>query len=108
MSEYVLDALSEPLYQQANASRRQRHTPDDTLVLSELNPNTVVDHLDSDHAPVELITFGTVRETCPNCNHSHLKLVLRQRAVRVAHLFCAECHGCFDARYPNGAPALTI
>ncbi|MDQ1834319.1 hypothetical protein [Massilia scottii] len=108
MSEHVLDALYEPLYQQVNASRRQRHSPDDKLVLSELNPSAVVDHLDTDDVPVELITFGTVRETCPNCNHTHLKLVLRQRAVRLAHLFCAECQGCFDARYSNGAPALTI
>lgn len=108
MSEYVLDALSEPLSQQANASRRQRQTPDDVLVLTELTPGSVVDHLDHDNVPLELITFGAVRETCPNCSTSRLKLVLRQRAVRVAHLFCAECHRCFDARYPNGAPALTI
>ncbi|NHZ83088.1 hypothetical protein F2P44_27995 [Massilia sp. CCM 8695] len=108
MSEYVLDALSEELSQQAHASRRQRHSTDDTLVLSELRSSAVVDHLDDDDAPVELITFGTLRETCPNCGHAHLKLVLRQRAVRVAHLFCAECQGCFDARYSNGAPALTI
>jgi hypothetical protein len=33
---------------------------------------------------------------------------LRQQAVRVAHLFCAECESCFDAHYPNGTPALTI
>ncbi|MCE3606063.1 hypothetical protein LXA47_20995 [Massilia sp. P8910] len=108
MSEHVLDALSEPLSQQAHLSRRQRHSPDDSLVLSELNPIAVVDLLDDDEVPVELITFGKVRETCPNCKHTHLKLVLRQRAVRVAHLFCAQCQACFDARYSNGAPALTI
>jgi hypothetical protein len=33
---------------------------------------------------------------------------LRQRAVRLAHLFCAECESCFDAHYPNGMSALTI
>jgi hypothetical protein len=26
----------------------------------------------------------------------------------VAHLFCADCASCFDAHYPDGAPALTI
>jgi hypothetical protein len=26
----------------------------------------------------------------------------------MAHLFCADCASCFDAHYPNGAPALTI
>lgn len=108
MSEHVLETMSSDLRQQADSSRRQRHSPDDMLVLSELSPSAVVDHLDHGDAPVELITFGTVRETCPKCNHTHLKLVLRQRAVRVAHLFCAECHGCFDACYANGAPALTI
>jgi hypothetical protein len=33
---------------------------------------------------------------------------LRQQCVRLAHLFCAECHSCFDAHYPNGESALTI
>jgi hypothetical protein len=37
-----------------------------------------------------------------------LKLVLRQSAVRIAHLFCPDCASCFDAHYPNGTPALTI
>lgn len=88
-------------------SRRQ-HEDADCLVLSELNPLVVVDHLDSQQAAVNLLTFGNVREICPKCRHSHLKLVLRQTAVRIAHLFCAECESCFDARYPNGAPALSI
>ena len=86
---------------------RRRHSPDDTLFLSELTPATVVDHLD-DQAPLKLITFGTVRESCPKCSHAQLKLVLRQSAVRTAHLFCAQCESCFDARYANGASALTI
>ena len=87
--------------------RRQRH-PDDSLLLTELNPYTVVDHLDGEQAPVNLTSFGVVRETCPKCLQSHLHLVLRQRNVRTAHLFCAACHSCFDAHYPSGASALTI
>jgi transcription elongation factor Elf1 len=55
-----------------------------------------------------LTTFGLVREVCPKCQHNQLHLVLRQRAVRIAHLFCAGCASCFDAHYANGAPALTI
>ena len=88
-------------------ARRQRHA-EDSLLLTELNPHLVVDQSDEDHAPVMLTTFGTVRETCPKCLQTHLHLVLRQRNVRVAHLFCAECHSCFDAHYASGASALTI
>ena len=107
MSDYVLEPLSDTRHE-TTPNQRQRHNPDEALVLTELNPNAVVDHLEPDAAPVELITFGTVRETCPNCQHTHLRLVLRQRRVRLAHLFCAECHSCFDAHYANGASALTI
>lgn len=107
MSEYLLDPdLSE--CGPAIARRRHEHGIDEHLVLSELDPDAVIDHLDSPDQPVELITFGTVRETCPKCRTSHLRLVLRQRRVRFAHLFCNQCLACFDAHYPNGAAALTI
>lgn len=87
---------------------RRQHHADDDLRLTELNPKSVVDHAGDDGAPVSLTTFGIVRETCPKCQHAHLHLVLRQRNVRTAHLFCAECAGCFDAHYASGANALTI
>lgn len=87
------------------SSRRQHHAG---LVLCELNPLVVVDRLDGEEVPLTLLTFGSVREVCPKCQHTHLKLVLRQTSVRIAHLFCAECEACFDACYPDGAPALTI
>jgi hypothetical protein len=90
-----------------SAPSRRHHTAGD-LILSELNPHVVVDHLDGEHVPLNLLTFGSVREICPKCRHTHLKLVLRQTSVRVAHLFCADCESCFDAHYANGAPALTI
>lgn len=92
---------------QAGSSRRQHHDIDG-LVLCELNPLVVVDRLDGEDVPLTLLTFGSVREVCPKCQQTHLKLVLRQTSVRMAHLFCADCEACFDARYPNGAPALTI
>ncbi|KQQ86873.1 hypothetical protein [Massilia sp. Leaf139] len=90
-----------------SASRRQC---DDAacLVLSELNPLVVLDHLEDEQTPLTLLTFGGVRELCPKCQRKELKLVLRQTSVRMAHLFCAECESCFDARYADGAPALTI
>ena len=99
--------LSEKHTQHAAASRRQ-HEHADALVLSELNPLVVVDHLDGEQATLTLLTFGNVREVCPKCQQGKLKLVLRQTSVRMAHLFCADCESCFDARYADGAPALTI
>lgn len=78
------------------------------LILTELNPKLVVDALQDPAEPMELITFGTTREVCPKCQRGGLKLVLRQTSVRVAHLFCADCASCYDAQYPDGAPALTI
>lgn len=77
------------------------------LLLTELSPHVVIDHAD-EGSPVKLTSFGTVREICPKCMQSHLNLILRQRHVRTAHLFCAECHSCFDAHYASGASALTI
>lgn len=108
MNVHVPDTMSNSTpSHQANPSRRH-HGPDDSLVLSELNPRTVVDHLEGEGIPLNLLTFGNIREACPKCKQHHLKLVLRQATVRVAHLFCADCESCFDAHYPNGAPALTI
>lgn len=93
---------------QQTASSRRQCEEFDQLVLCELNPLVVVDRLDGEDVPLTLMTFGSVREICPKCQRNHLKLVLRQNSVRMAHLFCAECEACFDARYPDGAPALTI
>jgi hypothetical protein len=87
--------------------RRHRHV-EDSLLLTELNRYAVIDHGDNASVPVSLMTFGTVREICPKCLHPHLSLILRQRNVRTAHLFCAECESCFDAHYQSGASALTI
>lgn len=92
----------------AAQSRRRHQAMEDSLVLRELSAHQVVDQWARDDTPIELLTFGSVREVCPKCGQSHLKLVLRQECVRVAHLFCADCASCFDACYSNGTPALTI
>jgi len=89
-------------------TRQRRNDAGDCLVLSELNPRMVVDHMDDEGQPLHVLTFGSVRELCPKCQSGHLKLVLRQSSVRVAHLFCADCASCYDAHYSNGTPALTI
>lgn len=104
------EAMSPPQQQQHHhqSSRRRDNDDGDYLILTELNPRMVIDHLDDEGQPLHVLSFGSVREICPKCQTQHLKLVLRQRTVRVAHLFCAECESCFDAHYPNGMAALTI
>ncbi|MFD2366246.1 hypothetical protein [Pseudoduganella sp. GCM10020061] len=93
-----LDAASHP---QRRANEGMQH-----LFLRELDPADVFDRPQALSLP--LLSFGTVRETCPHCAGQHLKLILRQETVRLAHLFCEHCHACFDARYANGRCALTI
>lgn len=85
--------------------RRHAHI---ALVLTELNPDAVFSRSRGDYSIMNLVTYGKVREACPKCHRSQLALVLRQAAVRTAHLFCADCHSCFDAHYANGPAALTI
>jgi hypothetical protein len=97
------ETMSPPQQHATPTPRQRRNDPDDTL-----NPRMVVDHVDDEGLPLHVLTFGSVREFCPKCQSGHLKLVLRQSSVRVAHLFCADCTSCFDAHYPNGTPALTI
>jgi hypothetical protein len=102
------ETMSPPQQHATDPPHRRRNEPEDCLVLSELNPRMVVDHFDDEGQALHVLTFGNVREICPKCQSGHLKLVLRQSSVRMAHLFCAECASCFDAHYPNGTPALTI
>lgn len=90
------------------AGARRRHDDVPPLILTELNPLLVIDTTEQNAQPVDLVTFGTVREVCPKCRQGGLKLILRQSSVRIAHLFCADCTTCYDAQYPDGAPALTI
>lgn len=107
MSENLLEPVKGTV-QPFPAGRRHHNANEDRLILRELNPDDVIDHLAHDGNAIEAVSFGIVRETCPNCATSHLRLVLRQESVRIAHLFCVDCEGCFDACYANGTPALTI
>jgi len=104
----TLPETMSPQQHPPDTARRRRSELEDSLVLSELNPRMVVDHLHDEGHPLHVLSFGTVRETCPKCQSGHLKLVLRQTSIRMAHLFCADCASCFDAHYSNGTPALTI
>jgi hypothetical protein len=102
-----LRATETSVHPPESAVHGRRHHTDGNLVLSELSPLAVIDQLDNS-VPLNLLSFGSMRELCPKCQQTHLKLVLRQYSVRVAHLFCAGCASCFDAHYSNGAPALTV
>jgi hypothetical protein len=92
----------------APPSRRQRVRVVLPLQLSEVPAAEVIDAAAEADAPVDLISFGQVRETCPKCETVHLSLILRQKMVRREHLFCAECGRCFSARYPDGSCALSL
>jgi len=100
-------SFQSPESQQPPSSSRRRNDCAGDLILRELNPHVVIDHVEAEQAALTIMTFGSVRECCPKCQQG-LKLVLRQTSVRMAHLFCAECESCFDAQYADGEPALTI
>jgi len=74
----------------------------------------VVDRIrmDEDYAPSYesdgVFATGAMRELCPSCKSNHLKLVLRQKHVRHAHLYCENCEKCFDARNSDGSSALEL
>lgn len=78
------------------------------LYLVQLDPQTVVDGVryDDTFLADDIRTCGTMREVCPVCAEGHLQLVLRQKSVRVPHLFCLECTRCFGAFLEDGTPAL--
>lgn len=92
---------------QYSPSAEQRAGPA-RLYLVQLDPQSVIDGVryDDTYLADEIRTCGTMRETCPVCAEGHLQLVLRQKSVRVPHLFCLECTRCFGAFLADGTPAL--
>lgn len=95
-----------------HATQEKRHREDavPALILVELNPADIVDGVRLDYGYVSegISACGVTRETCPACEGAHLQLVLRQKNVRLAHLFCSSCTRCFDARLANGSSALSL
>ena len=83
-----------------------------TFTLVEIDRASVVDNIrlndGYESAPDFVYASGPMRELCPHCWSNHLNLVLRQKRVRSAHLFCDCCSKCFDARYPDGGSALNL
>ena len=78
------------------------------LMLIQLDPSSIVDCLpvNGGYLAHEFAVAGEMRETCPECKTTHLKLVLLQNGVKRAHMFCEKCTRCFDACYPDGYSAL--
>ena len=108
MSMQPLYAECEQTQQRHPVTGRRQQAAAESLVLSELNPLAVIDQLGADDEPLSLMSFGSVRETCPKCRNTQLRLILRQESVRTPHLFCAECQSCFDAHYASGVSALSL
>lgn len=81
------------------------------LVLVELDPEELVNgvRLHEGYQVEEVSSFGRVREVCPACKDVHLCLVLRQKNVRMEHLFCERCTRCYDACCAtDGSSALSL
>lgn len=107
MSDTVLELAGVSLGNEHHG-RRHHPPPEDLLVLTELQADSVIDALATRDVPLDLASFGAVREACPKCKATQLRLILRQSSVRAAHLFCTACESCFDAHYADGKPALSI
>ncbi len=91
-------------------NKRKDATLQPVLTLIELDPSTIIEgvRVADGYLAKDTATFGVMREICPACKDSHLQLVLKQGHVKIAHLFCAKCTRCYDARYPDGTCALSI
>ena len=95
----------------ANAQRSDhRNKSTHEFMLIEIDRSNVVDsvRLDDGYESDGVFATGEMRELCPYCKVNHLKLVLRQKHVRHAHLFCDYCDKCFDARGADGSSVLEL
>ena len=92
------------------AAQEHRHNDPDLFYLVQLDPSTLVDGVavENGYLADDIVMTGGMRETCPVCKTAHLKMVLRQKNVKRAHMFCEQCTRCFDAVYRNGMPALSM
>lgn len=100
--------MTEPTVDTADPATRRHHSADEeTLILRQIDPASVIDHAASD-APLQLLSFGAMREACPACTGAHLRLVLRQANVHAEHLVCPQCGACFDAHFADGRSAFAI
>jgi hypothetical protein len=104
MSDPTLDL---PDTTTTTSSRRHHRTDEATLILKQIDPASVVDQAGSEQ-PMQLLSFGAMREACPACQDAHLRLVLRQANVHAEHLLCPQCGACFDAHFADGRSAFAL
>lgn len=90
-----------------HASRRHHSADEETLILQQVDPSTVIDQA-GQAEPLQLLSFGAMRETCPACKEAQLRLVLRQANVHAEHLLCPQCGACFDAHFTDGRSAFSL
>lgn len=88
-------------------ARRHHSADEEALILQQIDVASVVDHAASAE-PLQLLSFGAMREACPHCRDVHLRLVLRQANVHAEHLLCPQCGACFDAHFADGRSAFAI
>jgi hypothetical protein len=85
--------------------RGDNETP---FMLVPLDPMSIVEgvHMGDNYLAPDFAASGEMRETCPKCADTRLKLVLLQKGVKRAHLVCDNCSRCFDACYADGRSAI--
>ena len=98
--------MQEPSPKNALSDNRDRNTTPFTLI--EVERAKVQIRLGDDQSVDQVFSAGPMRELCPHCMSNHLNLVLRQKRVQYAHLFCECCNRCFEAKYPDGSSALDL
>lgn len=109
MEHLATPSVAKPMQHMSDA--RDPALPQPVLILTELNPVAIIEGVmldDGFKAEEEVISCGQMRETCPHCHDTHLQLVLRQKAVKLSHLFCPNCTRCYHAAYEDGSPALAL
>ncbi len=100
--------MSDPSIDATDLATRRHHSADqETLILKQIDPATVIDQV-AGQEPLQLLSFGAMREACPTCKDAHLRLVLRQANVHAEHLLCPQCGACFDAHFADGRSAFAI
>jgi hypothetical protein len=92
----------------ANTIVEKRQNDPNLLTLVELDKTMLADYLRVEDGNLEydIAMADDMRETCPECKTNHLKLVLLQKGVKRAHMYCDKCTRCFDVIYAGETSVL--
>ncbi|CAN5442662.1 hypothetical protein BH11PSE11_BH11PSE11_30580 [soil metagenome] len=102
----ILTVAEKPVCMAPGVERR-RNEPE-LLGLLAMDPAELVEgaRVGDAYRSKDFFMAGAMRETCPHCMTTHLKMVLLQKGVKRAHVFCENCTRCFDACYDGGPSVL--